>query len=93
VCRWGGEEFVVVLPRTPREAAMKIADDILNAIRSIDLQDNNGNHLPITVSVGHVTGNHANCLLREDLIDLADKAMLRAKLLGRDQRIEFGCDF
>lgn len=93
VCRWGGEEFVVVLPRTPREAAMKIADDILSEVRGIELQDKNGKHPQITVSLGHVTSHPSNCLDREDLVDLADKAMMQAKHLGRNQRVEFGLDF
>lgn len=89
VCRWGGEEFVIVLPQTNREAARKIADDILNAIRQIELRCNtNGDHPRLTVSIGHVTSNIARNAMPEDLVDAADKAMLQAKSQGRNQRVE-----
>lgn len=89
VCRWGGEEFVVVLPQTDREAAMKIADDILDAVRQIELQCTNGDQPRLTVSIGHVTSTITSDSVQEDLVDVADKAMLQAKNRGRNQRVEY----
>lgn len=89
VCRWGGEEFVVVLPETGRQAAMKIADDMLQAVRQIDLQSIQGNSPRLTVSIGHVSHTIVKDPAQEDLVDQADKAMLLAKSQGRDRRMEF----
>ena len=90
VCRWGGEEFAVVLPETDRHAAMKIADNILNAVRQIELQCTNGDQPRLTVSVGHVTATISPTdITQRDLVDEADKAMLQAKSQGRNQRVEY----
>ena len=92
VCRWGGEEFAVVLPQTDRYAAMKIADDILNAVRRIQLECTNGDQPRLTVSVGHVTAIISQtAIAQRDLVDEADKAMLQAKSQGRDRSVEYGC--
>jgi diguanylate cyclase (GGDEF)-like protein len=89
VCRWGGEEFVVVLPHTNTHAAMRVADNILNAVREIELQCSNGEQPKLTVSIGHVTSLPSTNLLQDDLIDQADKAMLQAKNQGRNRRVAY----
>jgi diguanylate cyclase (GGDEF)-like protein len=90
VCRWGGEEFAVVLPETDRHAAMKIADNILNAVRQIELQCTNGDQPRLTVSIGHVTATISPTdIAQRDLVDEADKAMLQSKSQGRNQRMEY----
>jgi diguanylate cyclase (GGDEF)-like protein len=86
-CRWGGEEFVLVLPETPCEAAVKVADDVLNAVRRIDLQSTHGDRPRLTVSIGHVTRTVQAHGPQDELVDLADKAMLEAKTQGRDRRV------
>jgi len=89
VCRWGGEEFVVVLPKTNRLAAMQIAQEILLKVREIQLQSNDGQQPRITVSVGHATSVITSIPTQEDLVDEADKAMLKAKSQGRNQCVEY----
>lgn len=88
VCRWGGEEFVVVLPETNRQAAIKVADNILNAVRAIELESIQGDRPRLTVSIGLVTHTILAESAQEDLVDQADKAMLEAKIQGRDRRVE-----
>lgn len=88
VCRWGGEEFVVVLPETDRQAAIKVTDNILNAVRAIELESIQGDRPRLTVSIGHVTHTIQANGPQEDLVDQADKAMLEAKNQGRDRRVE-----
>lgn len=85
VARFGGEEFVVVLPNTESEGAVHIAEEICEALRGRRLP-HSGN-LPgiITISVGCATlipkfGKHA-----PDLIELADKALYQAKAEGRNR--------
>ncbi len=85
VARFGGEEFVVVLPNTESEGALHIAEEICEALRARKLP-HTGN-LPgiITISAGCATlipkfGKHA-----PDLIEMADKALYKAKAEGRNR--------
>ncbi len=89
VCRWGGEEFVIVLPKTNSHAAQKIAHEILNAVRAVQLESRNGEHPSITVSVGYVTDTVTSIQTQDDLIDQADQAMRQAKSQGRDQCVAY----
>jgi diguanylate cyclase (GGDEF)-like protein len=84
VARFGGEEFVVVLPNTESEGAMQVGSEICEALRSRRLP-HSGNVLGIvTISAGCATvipkfGKHA-----PDLVEMADKALYKAKLDGRN---------
>lgn len=84
-CRWGGEEFVAILPNTDEPGALKIADDIMSAVRNLKVAEGSVIINPITVSIGiaSMTVNADN--LHDDLIDMADKAMFQAKLDGRNR--------
>lgn len=84
-CRWGGEEFVAVLPRTDEHGALKIANDIMSAIQALKVTEGDTMIDQITISIGiaSVTVNADN--VRDDLIDMADKAMFKAKLEGRNR--------
>jgi len=85
ICRWGGEEFVVVLPQTNQAAAVKIANDMLVAVRSLRIDVPNDVKQLITVSIGTVTITVNNSNFNMNLVDAADKAMKQAKDCGRDQ--------
>jgi len=85
VARFGGEEFVAVLPETPREGARVVAEKVRQAIslRPIKAEGVQGG-LHVTVSVGVASypedGSSADALMRA-----ADRAMYRAKEGGRDR--------
>ncbi len=84
VARYGGEEFLVLLPATELEGALMIAERALDQIRNWKF-DNEGALVPITASFG-VAGFVPNAIgRREGLVAEADRAMYRAKELGRDQ--------
>jgi diguanylate cyclase (GGDEF)-like protein len=85
LCRWGGEEFVAVLPDTNAVGAGKIARDMLNAVRNISVQSASGQTMHVTISIGSVTATVTETNRTDDLIDCADKAMQTAKSRGRDQ--------
>lgn len=84
VTRYGGEEFAVVLPNTNRVGAIQMAEQMRNAIESLKIP-----HRPpfntVTVSVGIavLTPNHTQS--PNELVNQADKALYRAKELGRNQ--------
>jgi len=86
--RFGGEEFVVLLPRTTQEGAMIVAERIRKLVEvagSPALPEPSGHPRLSTVSCGVATcwPNDSNC--QEDLLDSADKALYRAKSSGRNQ--------
>ncbi|MFZ1084617.1 MAG: diguanylate cyclase [Terracidiphilus sp.] len=85
IARFGGEEFVVVLPNTESHGALSVANEICEALRSRRLPHNGNAPGIVTVSAGCATlipkfGIHA-----PDLIEMADKALYKAKFNGRDQ--------
>ncbi len=87
VIRFGGEEFVIILPQTHINDAVQIAQKIRSAIKNLDIhiQNNIDKILKITVSIG-VT----ECYCDDDkeidtIIRRADEAMYEAKHNGRDK--------
>jgi diguanylate cyclase (GGDEF)-like protein len=82
VGRYGGEEFLVVLPGCGGEAAVEVAERLRSHVCRRGIQTPAG-ALSITVSVGIATS--AGGFLRvDDLILAADKALYRAKHAGRN---------
>jgi diguanylate cyclase (GGDEF)-like protein/putative nucleotidyltransferase with HDIG domain len=80
--RWGGEEFIVLLPGTNLDGAIQIAERIRAAVERYPFGISGSIHL--TISIGAVTyPSHASD--RATLIDAADHAMYLAKKLGRNQ--------
>ena len=84
VARYGGEEFLILLPATELEGAVMIAERALEQIRSWKF-DNEGTLVPITASSGVAGFIPSSIGRRENLVAKADRAMYRAKELGRDQ--------
>jgi diguanylate cyclase (GGDEF)-like protein len=82
ICRYGGEEFVVLLPKTTVEQGMKLAERLRRRISEIiiPLPEHD---LQFTVSIG-VAGLLPG-MVGEDLVAAADAAMYRAKQAGKNQ--------
>lgn len=83
--RYGGEEFILVLPRTDLPSAVVIADRIRKTIESCDMQAPDGGIFHVTVSQGISVYNSGES--RDSLIERADEALYKAKDNGRN-RIE-----
>jgi diguanylate cyclase (GGDEF)-like protein len=81
--RYGGEEFVVVLPETDLNTAMQVAERIRQAIKNQKITTRFG-LLGITISAG-VAELTQDVPTLASLIDLANQAEHRAKREGRDQ--------
>ena len=84
--RYGGEEFVVLLVETGRDAALTVAERIRERIGGAGFSAGGA---PLTVSIG-VAGFPDDAERREELLDKADAAMYLAKRLGRDRVAECG---
>lgn len=86
-CRWGGDEFLVVLPATDLPAAAAIADDVLAAVRSLPGDRAAGSGRSLTVSIGVSATLPSPDGDAGPLVAAADKAMYAAKQSGRDRRV------
>ena len=85
--RWGGEEFVVLLPNTPIEGAMEVAENIRHNIENTQIEFPDGVVVSITISIGVNTQIPTkDCSIITFLSD-ADKALYRAKDAGRNKVI------
>lgn len=85
LARFGGEEFVVVLPNTDLDGACTVANDIRAAIGEMPVWIDQRS-VPVTVSIGvHVGIPTADAQGTDALIAASDSALYRAKELGRDR--------
>ena len=76
--RWGGEEFIVVLPKTDYDIALKLAERLRNRIENKDF-----NGIKVTVSIG--VSEFQNKKEFEKALERADEALYNAKNNGRNQ--------
>ncbi|HMK50755.1 MAG TPA: diguanylate cyclase [Thermodesulfovibrionales bacterium] len=84
VARWGGEEFVVLLPRTKKEDSLIAAERILNSISEHSFS---GVDRQITVSIGVASMPDPSIDSSEKLVDASDAALYEAKGSGRNRII------
>jgi diguanylate cyclase (GGDEF)-like protein/PAS domain S-box-containing protein len=86
--RYGGEEFVVLMPDTPAEAAVRLGEQLRQAIHRCRLE-----HLAsdtskvVTVSIGAATMGRGGGQVPEAIIMQADEALYAAKRSGRDRLV------
>ncbi len=85
--RWGGEEFVVALLWARAAQARMVAERIRRNIEQINLKVKN-RRVPVTASIGIALHSREKDIF--ELIQTADKAMYRAKKLGKNRVFEFG---
>lgn len=82
IVRWGGEEFLFVLPETSAENAYILSQKIHQVLQD-QLIDVEGIKIAVTVSMG-VTEMHGNQAF-DEIINQADKHLYEAKRAGRNQ--------
>lgn len=81
--RWGGEEFLIVLPQTSKDEALIVAEKIRLLITELSFEGD----IKVTCSFGLSAYNHEDDTY-DSLLERADRAMYNAKELGKN-RVEF----
>ncbi len=88
VGRYGGEEFVVLMPETGLQAAQNLAERMLTNIRALRIPIPGG-ELSFTASIGVAEYDLDGGPSLDDFIKLADRAMYKAKRTGRDRIVAY----
>lgn len=80
-CRYGGDEFLVVLPETGETGALRVGEWLRTEIEEIQVQS--PGRVSPSISVGVATA-HAGEMTATALVDRADRALYEAKAAGRN---------
>ena len=88
--RYGGEEFVLIMPDTGKDDAGRVAERVCLAIAELELSSSHPTD-GVTMSLG-VASYPADALSPEDLIRCADRAMYTAKAKGKNQAQLYGAN-
>ena len=91
VCRYGGEEFTVILPETSSHLAMSMAERIRLAVAAEPLDIGTSAHIRVTLSIGIATYPEQLSTIQE-LVKAADVAMYTSKLAGRNRTTVYSPD-
>lgn len=83
-CRYGGEEFCLILPETDNKGALVLAQEICQSIRQHNICEEE-HIIALTVSCGVTTYQQEKDVTPDIIFASADKALYSAKQAGRDQ--------
>ncbi len=82
IARWGGEEFMLLLPETDMEGAIVLAEKLYDAVRDLEYSCGSDLHrISITLSVGV----HQHHETRDQLLFRIDSGLMRGKETGKNQ--------
>jgi diguanylate cyclase (GGDEF)-like protein len=87
--RYGGEEFMLILPETTPEDAFTLVEELREMVMRRPLSVASGVLVDATISIG-IAGGHSSELQVDRLVDAADAAMYVAKSEGRNRSFLFG---
>lgn len=83
--RWGGEEFIVILPDTDATGAAVLAEQLRVAVERMRFTALDGQGITLTLSIGLHALHGAQQDERDDMIGAADRALYLAKQKGRNR--------
>jgi len=84
VGRYGGEEFLILLPGTDQDVARTICQRLVDAMRELK-HEANGAAVTATISIGAATVNQQRRFANtSEMVEAADHALYAAKLRGRN---------
>jgi diguanylate cyclase (GGDEF)-like protein len=82
-CRYGGEEFVICLPDTPKEGSFDVAERIRNQVERTQFSTQDEDAFTVSISLGIATREQEENV--EAILKRADDALYQAKEAGRNQ--------
>jgi two-component system cell cycle response regulator len=82
VGRWGGEEFMAILPETDPDGAAEVAERLRGQAAGHAFSPTSGHRLTCSIGIARFPDDGAD---RSGVIEMADRAMYAAKRLGRNQ--------
>ncbi|MFV1997670.1 MAG: diguanylate cyclase [Acidiferrobacterales bacterium] len=88
--RYGGEEFVIIMPETGIEGAAASTERLRGVIEYMNLKDEHGQDVPVSASFGVACSSEG--IVGNDLLELADKRLYHAKAEGRNKVISSGSE-
>lgn len=91
-CRYGGEEFILVIPEINQDTVIRRTETLLQLIRDIQVHYGGASLSQITASIGiAMFPEHGENI--QDLISVADLALYKAKNTGRNQALVYEAGF
>jgi len=84
VCRYGGEEFIVIMPGTALDVCKNRARSLWDGIKNIQVQVEGYTISHLSVSIGIAMSSNENITDASELLRMADAALYKAKEKGRD---------
>jgi diguanylate cyclase (GGDEF)-like protein len=79
--RWGGEEFLVVLPSTDEDGALRVTERLRSALARDQPEEARAHGLTVTITIGVAEWRHEQM---DELVRRADSALYLGKAAGRD---------
>ena len=83
VCRLGGDEFLVICPKTELYGALKLAQKLMSGVQAMRVEIATGNYWKGSISIG-VSSLDGSIQSIEELLKLADESMYLAKEAGKN---------
>ena len=88
IARFGGEEFIIILPDTDEEGAQLLGERIRKEIEDLAIPHATSSISEfVTISLGVVTVNSSNLTSQEDALQIVDENLYRAKNSGRNSSV------
>ncbi len=88
-CRYGGEEFVVILPETRLEEARNVCERFREQVSGHKFEYNSSS-IRVTISAGIAMYNGYFSKSTDDIVSKADQALYKSKKSGRNRVSEYG---
>lgn len=83
ICRWGGEEFLILLPEISEESTLIVAEKIRKSVENLEtIYKDEQVKFTVSIGVGHFSGDSIEV---KNIINQVDKCLYKAKNTGRNR--------